>query len=400
MNEPPLSGVRVIEFATLAAGPAAGMILGSLGAEVVKVEPPGGDPGRGFSAPGEKGELASGFVTNNAGKRSLILDLATPDGAAVAQRMMAGSDVVLENFRHGALTKMGIDIDRHLEENPQLIWITLAGYGPEGAWRDRRAVDGIIQADSGMISSTGHWGERGVKAGYPVVDYAAGHVVVGAVLAALLARARGPQPAAERRHVVAMFDVALSLQSLNFAAYLATRNVPPRVGNKSPLGAPNESLRTSDGEVMIAAYLPQHWVTLCGLLGCEHLLDDPRFATRLDRLANRMELVDALEEYTTHFTAKDLFKILHEAGVMASVIQSYADVISSDQVTANDLVMQVRSPAGTRYDVLRPPLHRMGLAPTAVANPGQDSRQVLIELGYNATEVERLVASGVVSGEA
>ena len=190
-----LAGVRVVEFATLVAGPAAGAHLAQLGADVIKVEPPGGEPSRLLTAPGHPDLVAPPYLANNVGKRSVIIDLKDERGAATARALLGTADVVIENYRPGALERLGLDPAALLAANPALHWFSLRGYGPEGSWRDRPAVDGIVQADSGMIEITGHPGGPGVRVGFPVVDHAAGFVLV-AVGAGGAARARDRHRAA------------------------------------------------------------------------------------------------------------------------------------------------------------------------------------------------------------
>jgi crotonobetainyl-CoA:carnitine CoA-transferase CaiB-like acyl-CoA transferase len=378
-----LAGVRVVEFATLVAGPAAGGHLAQLGADVIKVEPPGGEPSRLLTAPGQPGLVAPPYLANNVGKRSMIIDLKDPAGAATARALLATADVVIENYRPGALARLGLDPAALLAAAPDLHWFSLRGYGPAGSWRDRPAVDGIVQADSGMIEITGHSGQAGVRVGFPVVDHAAGFVLVAAVLAALLGRATGRAPTdpAGRHHQVVLFDVALSMQASPFTDYLVSGALPRRIGNASQLSAPNETLRSSDGSVMMAAYLAGHWRTLCELLDCAELLTDPRFAEREDRMRNRPALIAELERRTTRYTAEELFALFDQAGLMAGVSRSYAQVADCPQVTENGLLMDVVADDGRRYRGLRSPLAAFGTgAANFIVSAGAQTDEIAAEL--------------------
>jgi crotonobetainyl-CoA:carnitine CoA-transferase CaiB-like acyl-CoA transferase len=393
-----LAGVRVVEFATLVAGPAAGSHLAQLGADVIKVEPPGGEPSRLLTAPGHPDLVAPPYLANNVGKRSVIIDLKDERGAASARELLATADVVIENYRPGALARLGLDPASLLAANPRLHWFSLRGYGPAGSWRDRPAVDGIVQADSGMVEITGHEGGPGVRVGFPVVDHASGFVLVAAVLAALLGRATGRAGSgraaadradadraeadpAGRHHQVVLFDVALSMQASPFTDYLVSGSLPRRIGNASQLSAPNETLRSSDGSVMMAAYLAGHWRTLCELLGCPELLTDPRFIQREDRMRNRPALIAELERHTTRYTAEELFGLFDGAGLMAGVSRSYAQVAQCPQVTENGLLMDVRSDDGRHYRALRSPLAEFGTTAAGfIVSAGAQTGEILAGL--------------------
>jgi crotonobetainyl-CoA:carnitine CoA-transferase CaiB-like acyl-CoA transferase len=378
-----LAGIRVVDFATLVAGPAAGAQLAQLGADVIKVEPPGGEPSRSLTAPGCADRVAPPFLANNVGKRSVVIDLKTEDGGATASRLIATADVVLENFRPGALARLGFDPASLLAANERLHWFSIHGYGPDGAWRERPAVDGIIQADSGMIEITGHPDGPGVRVGFPVVDHATGFVIVAGVLAAMLGRATGRRSASRHHHVV-LFDVALSMQATPFTDYLVSGNLPQRIGNASQLSAPNESLRASDGSVMMAAYLPAQWRTLCEALDCTELLTDPRFIGREERMANRAALIEELERRTTRFTAEELFDLLHGTGLMAAVSRNYAQVADCAQVRGNGLLMEVHDEDGQTYRALRSPLAGFGTRDANfIAGLGAHTDEILSGLAKN-----------------
>ena len=382
--------MRVVEFATLVAGPAAGAHLAQLGADVIKVEPPGGEPSRLLTAPGHPDLIAPPFLANNVGKRSMIIDLKDERGAATARALLATADVVIENYRPGTLGRLGLDPAALLAANSALHWFSLRGYGPEGSWADRPAVDGIVQADSGMIEITGHSDGPGVRVGFPVVDHASGFVLVAAVLAALLGRAtaRSQSDSARRHHQVVLFDVALSMQASPFTDYLVSGQLPARIGNASQLSAPNETLRSSDGGVMMAAYLAGHWRTLCELLDCTELLTDPRFVEREDRMRNRPALIGELERRTMRYTAEELFGLFDQAGLMAGVSRSYAQVAECPQVRDNGLLVDVSADDGRRYRALRSPLAEFGTsAANFIVGPGAQTQEILAQLAPGSAAI-------------
>ena len=213
-----------------------------------------------------------------------------------------------------------------------------------------------------MIEITGHPGGPGVRVGFPVVDHASGFVLVAAVLAALLGRATGRAAAAPagRHHQVVLFDVALSMQASPFTDYLVSGNLPRRIGNASQLSAPNETLRGSDGSVMMAAYLAGHWQTLCELLGLHRAAHRPAVHRARGRMRNRPALIAELEHRTMRYTAEELFELFDRAGLMAGVSRSYAQVARLPAGPGNGLLMDVRSDDGRRYRALRSPLAEFG----------------------------------------
>lgn len=391
----PLDGIRVVEFATLIAGPSAASILASLGADVIKVEPIGGDPARGLVAAAAPDRVAPAFVANNVGKRSVAIDLKNGQGAQIARRLIESADVVIDNYRRGVMSRLGLDPDELVAQNNRLVWITIAGFGPEGSWADRPAVDQIVQAESGMIGTTGTHEVAGYKTGYPAVDHTAAHIVVQAVLALLLTRHKTGQG---QRHVVSLYGVALSIQTTPMTDYLVAGTIPQRSGNAGPLSAPADSFRAADGEVMIVAYQEAHWQRLCHCLNITELLDDPRFNTPLSRLRNRDELRVEIERSTVSRKSDELAALLDSAGVMASRIRSYPEVIESEQTRVNNLVIDVIG-GSNHYRTIRQPNDVFGddVQQRYLPTLGQHTRAVLSELGFDDAEVDRLQGAGVVT---
>lgn len=390
----PLDSIRVVEFATLIAGPSAASMLAALGADVIKVEPIAGDPARGLVATAAPDRVAPAFVANNVGKRSVAIDLKSSQGAQIGRRLIESADVVIDNYRRGVMSRLGLDPDELVAQNNRLVWITIAGFGPEGSWADRPAVDQIVQAESGMIGTTGTQDVAGYKTGYPAVDHTAAHIVVQAVLALLLNRHKTGQG---RRHVVSLYGVALSIQTTPMTDYLIAGTIPQRAGNAGPLSAPADSFRAADGEVMIVAYQEAHWQRLCRCLDITNLLDDPRFNTPLSRLRNRDELRVEIERSTANRKSDELAELLDSAGVMASRIRSYPEVVESEQTRMNKLVVDVIGGGGNHYRTIRQPNDVFGndtqrYLPTL----GQHTLAVLNELGFDAEEVDQLQHAGVV----
>jgi crotonobetainyl-CoA:carnitine CoA-transferase CaiB-like acyl-CoA transferase len=393
----PLDGMLVVEFSQLIAGPCAGMILRSYGAEVIKVEPPGGDPGRSLqSAPAPGRYLTPTAVAYNQGKRSIVVDLKQPGGQDIARRLIERADVVTESSRAGAMEKLGLGPDDAARINPGVVYASVSAFGRSGPERLRGGVDMVIQAESGIMSVTGEAGGPPLKVGFQVVDVASGHVLAQAILAALLERARtGAGQAVE----VALAEVAHHLQTSPFTEYLATGRVPQRAGNTPPQTAPADLFDTADGQIVMAGYLDPHWRALCRIVGMPELVDDPRFRSRLDRVMHRDQLFDLLQQvFLTRPTAAWTAE-LDAAGMPVGQVKSYDDIVASAQAVHRGVVSSVRGSDGSEHRTVRLPARFGGwTADTGGTAPivGEHTRDVLGELGYDATTVANLAGDGVV----
>jgi crotonobetainyl-CoA:carnitine CoA-transferase CaiB-like acyl-CoA transferase len=391
---PPLQGLRVLELGNLLAAPCAGMVLADLGAEVVKVEGFGGDPARELQTAAFTGSGTSPtFLAFNRGKRSVALDLRSAGGLEVVGRLLQRSDVLIESFRPGVMERLGLGSETVRAAHPGLVYASLSGFGQVGPERDRRGVDLVIQAESGIMSVTGQPDGPPTKVGFTVVDVAAGHVLAQGILAALLNRGR----TGGGDHVtVSLLDVALHLQAAPMTEYLATGTLPPRCGNAAPMTAPADLFRTADGHLVISAYLDNHWRLLCESIGRPELVADPRFATKVDRVRNREALVGALESTLRSDSSRGWMARLQGAGLAVGMVKSYADIEADAQVRAMHTVVDVGEPASIRtvrapaqYASWRPDYR---VAPPAV---GEHTEEVLGEVGYSPDQVASLVESGV-----
>jgi crotonobetainyl-CoA:carnitine CoA-transferase CaiB-like acyl-CoA transferase len=390
----PLDGVRVLELGQLLAAPCAGMILADLGASVVKVEAFGGDPARELQTAAFTGSGTSPtFLAFNRGKRSIALDLQTPDGIDVVRRLAARSDVLIESFRPGVMDRLGIDAAALRGLDARLIYASLSGFGHVGPEHDRRGVDLVIQAESGIMAVTGQPDGPPTKVGFTVVDVAAGHVLAQAILAALIRRGR---TGCGDHVTVSLVDVALHLQSAPMTEYLATGTLPPRAGNAAPMTAPADLFRTRDGHLVISAYLDRHWRLLCDSIGRPDLPDDARFLTKVDRVRHRDELVSELESTLRTDTSRGWMARLHGAGLAVGMVKTYADIESDPQVHAMGTVISVGESAGA-YRTVRLPAQFASWSPThSVPAPriGEHTDEVLREIGCSDNDIARLAASG------
>jgi len=320
-----LAGVTVLDFSQVGAGPTCGMLLGDLGADVIKIESPAGDIGRKLGPPWQNGESVVSMSFNR-NKRSLAIDLKKPEGPALVRRLAARSDVVLESFRPGVMDRLGIGYEALRAVNPRLVFCSVSAYGQTGPWRDKPGVDGIIQAVSGLMSNIGTEDSPPMKVLTPAADMTTGFLATSAVLAALRVRdtsGRGQQLD------LSLYNSAIMLQQSALASYLSSGEKPARTGTAAPYSAPNEAYPTRDGWIMIAAYHEDRWKALCALLGDPGLAIDPRFATNAQRVANRPALMTELSRRLAAHTSAEWQEKMEAVDIICGPIADYDVLMAS-----------------------------------------------------------------------
>ena len=393
----PLAGVRVCDVTQNLAGPFCAQILADLGATVIKVEPPGGDLGRAWGPP-FWGDDSTLFLSANRGKRSIVLDLKHPDGMAVLRRLAKSCDIFLQASRPSAAAGLGIDYASVKSWRDDVIHLSISAYGQDGPMADQPGYDPLMQAYAGIISVTGQPGGPPTRVGGSVVDFGTGMWAAIAILAALRTRdATGEGSAVE----ASLLDTSLAWVSYHMMGYLATGNVPGPMGSSLGAIAPYRAFRTRDGSVMVAAGNDAIFGRLCAALDIEDVARDPRFTTNPLRVTNRAALDPIVERETERFTSAELLEKLRAASVPASAIQSIADVVDDTQVAAAGMLPSSLHPRVPDYRDVSLPLRMDGTRPrarTAPPSSGQDTTDVLRELGYDDEEIERLMADGVVAG--
>jgi crotonobetainyl-CoA:carnitine CoA-transferase CaiB-like acyl-CoA transferase len=316
-----LDGILVVDFTQLIAGPSAAMMLAQMGAEVVKLEPPQGDIGRGLGAVTTSGGSPT-FRMYNHFKRFVAANLKDPEHAAAVERLLARADVVLENFRPGVMSRLGFDYPAVRKLNDGVVYCSLTGF-PKTDGDNRAAVDIVIQAESGIMDLTGAAGGPPTKVGFTIVDAATAHVIVHAILAALFARERGKGGTSID---VSLLEVAVHLEAAPIAEYLATGIMPIRSGNSAPLSAPADLFPTLDGNIMISTYTPSHWKELCAVLNRADLSSDKRFDSVQKRVNSRDELWATLAETFRLRTTQDWLSALHRKGLAVGRVRHLSDV--------------------------------------------------------------------------
>lgn len=395
MTSGALDGIRVIDLSQGAAGPICTMVLGDLGADVIKVEPPEGEWGRTLGPPFVR-DVAAAFLGMNRNKRSIAVDLKRPGAAAVIRRVTESADVFVESFRPGVTERLGVGYEMLSTHRPQLIYCAITAFGTRGPWRDKPGVDGIVQAASGLMSVTGTEDGPPIKVGVPAADMVGGHMAAESILAALVARVRTGRG---QKVEVALLDALLAFQAVPLSMFLASGQVPARLGSAAPYAAPNEAFPTRDGYIMVAAYSPQRWTALCGVLGRPELATDPRFENNAQRVRNRAELARVLAEEFQHHTTAEWVERLETVDILCGPLLTYPDLASHAQVATNQMIMSFSHPelGGGRIPGIpqrlqdTPPSLR--LAPPLA---GEHTEEVLREAGFSLDEIALLFADGVV----
>lgn len=397
-----LAGVRVLDLTTVLAGPYAGYQLSLLGADVLKVErPDGGDVARELGSAPDPGEsqMGASFVAQNAGKRSVTVDLKTAGGKRVLTRLIAGADVLLENMRPRVLERLGFPWSRMREINPRLVYCALSGFGATGPISGRPAYDQIIQGLSGMCDVTGHPDSDPVRAGFPVCDTMGGLAAAMSVCAGLLGRERTGEGCMLD---VSMLETALTGMGWVVSDYLIGGRRPQRAGNDNATSSPSGTFHTRDGELVIAANTDAQFQTICDTLRRPDLLADPRFATREGRRQHRVALRRELERTLETGSATEWESQLADAGVPAGRVLTVPDALAQNQVAARGLVQEVMlrgSSTPRPVRILGNGIHVNGEAPTPSAAPpllGEHTAAVLRDLGYSSEEIAGLRAEGAV----
>jgi itaconate CoA-transferase len=387
-----LDGITVVSLEQAVAAPLATRHMADLGARVIKIERLDGDFARAYDHT-VRG-MASHFVWLNRGKESVALDLKSERGREVLTELVARADVFLQNLAPGAAARLGFD-ETLRETRPELIMVNMSGYGPSGPYRDRRAYDMLVQAETGVISVTGS-PEQPAKTGIPVSDIAAGMYAFSGVLAALLRRANTGVGATLD---VSLFDATAEWMGHPMYAAAHTGEQPPRAGLSHPAIAPYDAYPTADGvDVLIGIQNDRGWVRLASeVLGRPELAEHPDYATNVARVRNRSEVDRVVADGTSGLSAEELIRRLDAAGIASARLNTVSDLIAHPQLSERDRWRTVDTPVG-KVDAILPPITfgdveaRMDAVPAL----GEHTDAILTELGYPAEDVAALRTQGVV----
>ena len=386
----PLAGIRVVDLTRVLAGPFCSMLLADLGADVVKIEPPGGDTVR------EQGTKVEGlswyFAQFNRNKRALTLDLKRPDHGEVLARLIARADILVENYRPGVLARLGFPPERLAALNPRLVVASVNGYGSTGPYAARPAFDFIAQAMSGFMASNGTPETGPLRAAPPLSDLLAGlYAALAAVAALRHAERTGEGQAVEAAMTGAMTSVLAYLT----AETLAAGRPPAPAGNDHPVASPYGLFRAADGAVAVAPSTPPILRRFMGLLGLEPLLEEPRFATNEARVANRPALNALIDERMGRESVAHWIEALNAAGVPAGRALSVAEALADPQAVHQEMVIEAPHPGHGTVRMTGFPM-KLARTPCALRRPaprvGEHAEEVLGELGYDAEAVRALTA--------
>ncbi len=378
----PLDGLKIVDLTRVLAGPFCAMLLGDMGADVIKIEEPHeGDDARMWGPfVGADKEWSAYFLGVNRSKRSLTLDLKSPEGATVLRQLLERADVFIENFKPGSLDKLGFAYEAMHQLNPTLVYCSISGYGRTGPRRHLTGYDPIVQAESGFMDITGTPDGPPVRSGIAMTDYLAGLYAFGGVLLALRDRDRTGQG----QHVdIALFDSVLSTLSMPLGILQATGKGPCRMGNDHAAIAPYETLRAKDGVVMIAAANGRLWKQLCAAVGRSDLLEDPRFRTNTDRVKNRPALKAEIEGAFAAYDVDTLSEVMEKAGVPCGRVRTIAEAVQDPQVEARQMLLPLNDKALGDFRVLGNPIKLSNHPQGAIRRPpkkGEHTDEILAEL--------------------
>ena len=403
----PLEGCRVLDLSRVLAGPWCGQNLADLGADVIKVERPGtGDDTRSWGPPfakdaaGEPTRESAYFLSTNRGKRSITLDIAVPEGQAIARELAAKCDILLENYKVGGLAKYGLDYATLSKVCPRLIYCSITGFGQTGPYRERPGYDFLMQGMGGLMSITGEPddvpGGGPLKAGIAVTDLMTGQYATIAVLAALQAR----HSTGRGQHIdLALFDVQVAYLSNQAMHYLVSGEVPPRIGNGHPSIVPYQTFRAKDGSIIVATGNDGQYRKLCVALGLSGLAEDPRFLANADRVRNRTLLASLLGEAIVCQPMDHWIAVLEAAGVPCGPINTLDRVFADPQAKARELAFDLPHPSAGTVPTIASPM-RFSETPVEHKRPpllGEHTAQVLGELaGVSDVRLQALRALHVV----
>jgi crotonobetainyl-CoA:carnitine CoA-transferase CaiB-like acyl-CoA transferase len=395
----PLEGITVLDASRVLSGPFCTMQLGDLGADVIKIERPGsGDQTRGWTPPtyGDSEESAY-YLSINRNKRSMTLNLASEEGREVFREIASDADVLVENFRVGKMEEWGLGYEDLREENPELVYCKISGYGETGPDRHRPAYDLIMQAEGGMMSITGEPDSEPVRVGVAIADIGAGMYATQAILASLFRREFADSGG--DRIEVSLFDTIVAWQTYMASYYFATDDPPERMGSRHPTIAPYQAFPTKDDWVVVACASEHIWPRFCDALDRDDLVDDERFSTNERRVNNREELEKILTDEIAQYTTAKVVELLQDHDVPATAVNDMADVFSHPQVEARNMRRGIEHPTAGEVEMPGTPMNFAGMATAFEKHPpqlGEQTGEILTEFGFSETDIERFRENDIV----
>ena len=386
----PLAGFTIVDLTRVLSGPYCTMVLGDLGARVIKVEHPGkGDDTRHWGPP-FLGEESAYFLSVNRNKESVTIDFKPAAGRAVLERLIASADVLVENFRPGTLDRAGLGWEAVHARHPRLVYASISGYGQTGPRREEAGYDAVMQAEGGLMSVTGDEDRPGYRLGVAITDMVAGLYCAQGITAALLARERTGQG---QRVDIGMLDTTAALLTYQAGNYFATGQTPKRKGNRHATIAPYETFTTRDGEIVIAVGNDEIWKRLCPAIGLPELAADPRFVTNKDRIAHYDAMQPILARAFATATAGEWVARLNAAGVPNGEVRDIGQMLNDPQLAARQMIETLMHPTVGATRVMGAPIKLSGTPASVRTAPpvlGQHTDAVLKELGYSPADIAEL----------
>lgn len=394
MEKGPLEGIRVLDMATMLAGPYAATLLGDMGADVIKVESFFGDDSR-HMGPGREGERTA-FMSLNRNKRGVVLDLTRGESAhTVLRRLVAESDILITNIRGSALKKLGLEYETLKKDKPDLIWVSVTAFGPDGPYAGRPGIDFLAQGYAGLLANNGEPEGSPVRLTVPLIDVMTSELVCSGALGALIARGRNGEG---QRIEVSLLDALTHAMCNPIGAWLNAEFDTPRTGNRSLYFAPSGLYRCRDGQVVITCPSQKFFVKLCEALE-RPWSEDPRFVTIEARKQNEGELDRLIEERCMDFEREELVARLVEGDLLTAPINDIAHVVEDPQILHNEMIVSTPHEKLGEISVTGVPIKFYG-TPGSVRLPppmlGQHTAEVLLEIGYTDAEVQGMVEDGLV----
>lgn len=393
-----LENVRVLDLSQIMAGPLSSMILGDLGADVIKIEPPEGDTARSMGDTFLKGQ-SDYLLSLNRNKRSIVIDLKKEEGREIFYRLAREADVILENFRPGTVEKLGVDYATVSRLNPRIIFCSVSGFGQKGPYKDRPAMDPIIQAMGGIMGITGDPRTGPLKVGSPISDLIAPLLATIGILGALRVRDRTGHG---QKIEISMLDSIIFSLIPREGYYFIKGSSLPLTGNQHFQIAPCNTFRARDGRyVMVIAHTQKHWVNLCENLGHASLAEDPRFQDNALRLKNVDNLNQLLARVFSEKNQQEWVERLAQKGVMIAPVYNFEQLFQDPQVLQDAMVVEIDHPVAEKIKVLRTPIN-LSKNPLSIKRPppllGQHTEEILLEAGYTKEEIQQQKKNGAVKG--
>lgn len=385
----PLEGIKVLDFTQAAGGPFCGMLIGDMGADVLKIEPLSGDHFR----PMMGGAWAAAINRN---KRGLAVDLRTEEGKQIINKLIEGADVFLEAFVPGVMEKLGFGYDAVSKINPKIIYCSISGYGQDGPYRGRSGYDVCAQCESGLLAATGEPDRPPVRIGSSLIDYGTG---MYGFLGILLALRHRDKTGKGQKIDVSLLDTAISWMNYWVTHHSLTGESPPRVGSGHLYAVPYQVFETKDKPVFVGVSMDRFWVSFCKMFKLEHLLEDPRFKINSDRVKNREILVPLVQEVLRNYSSEEVFGKLNELGIPTAYVNTVGQMMDDEHVKARNAIVEMEYKPVGKVKVSGIPI-RMSESPGEIrlSTPvlGQHTAEVLKELGYSDEKIKELADNKVI----